>query len=181
MDDELLVERILAGDDEALQLLYERYFQPLFQYAYVQTGDYHHAEEVTQDIFCKMARNLAKFEGKSSFRTWLFAIGRHAVIDFQRKRKQDIPMEKEKVEYFREQYHSANKQVSESPFADQVMSYLKKLPNDYRQVIYLRFVKGFSIADTAEVMSKTTIAVKSLQHRARNRLLQLIQSEVNER
>lgn len=180
MDDELLVERILAGDDEALRLLYERYFQPLFQYAYVQTGDYHYAEEVTQDIFCKMARNLAKFEGKSSFRTWLFAIGRHAVIDFQRKRKRDIPMEKDKVEYLADQHYSASKAVDESTFVDQVMSYLKKLPTDYRQVIYLRFVQGFSIADTAEVMSKTTIAVKSLQHRARNRLLQLIQSEVNE-
>lgn len=180
MDDELLVERILAGDDEALRLLYERYFQPLFQYAYVQTGNYHDAEEVTQDIFCKMARNLAKFAGKSSFRTWLFAIGRHAVIDFQRKRKRDIPMEKEKVEYFAEQ-RQANERVNDHSFTDEVMNYLKKLPDDYRQVIYLRFVKGFSIADTAEVMSKTTMAVKSLQHRARNRLLQLMQSEVNER
>lgn len=181
MEDETLVEQILAGDDEALRLLYERYFQQIFQYALIQTGDYHYAEEVTQDIFCKMARHLAKFERKSSFKTWLFAIGRNTVIDFQRKRRRDIPMEREKVEYFFERANSSIEANSDYAFIEKVFAYLNKLPDDYRLVLYLRFVKGFSLADTAKVMKRTTLAVKSLQHRARNKLLQLIQGEVNVR
>jgi RNA polymerase sigma-70 factor (ECF subfamily) len=183
LEDESLVELVLDGDDQAMRILYDRYFQPLFQYAYLQMGDYHVAEEVTQDIFCKMARNLHTFQGKSTFKTWLYSIGRNVVIDHHRKlkrHKRAISMPEVNVEMLVKQVPFQENHDSTNELEEEVLDCLKKLPDDYRTVIHLRFIEDFSIADTAKVMSKTVLAVKSLQHRAKKRLLELLEREVRE-
>ncbi|WP_413374894.1 RNA polymerase sigma factor [Alkalihalobacillus sp. 1P02AB] len=170
MEDEALVKQILAGDDQALRMLYERYFQPIFQYAFIQTGNYHDAEEITQDIFSKMARNLHTFKQDSSFKTWLYSIGRNVVIDHHRKQKrhkQVIPVPGSDMEAIkRESVQTAktNKRL------DEVLAYLSQLPDDYRTVIQLRFIDNFTLQETAHIMKKTLLSVKSLQHRAKKQL-----------
>lgn len=182
LSDEALIELILAGNDEALRQLHDRYFHQVFQYAYTQTGDYHRAEEVTQDIMYKMAVHLADFKGKSSFKTWLFAIGRRAVIDYFRK----YGKEQAALEYDSEKLgqvaHGENveSKVLGRSLREQILKGLEQLSVDDRTVIYLRFVEGLSLAETAKVMSRTTPAVKALQHRAKRKLAKLLGSEVRE-
>ncbi|KHF40181.1 RNA polymerase sigma factor [Halalkalibacter okhensis] len=179
MKDETLVKQIVEGNDHAMRILYDRYFQSLFQYAYVQMGDYHIAEEVTQDIFCKMARNLHAFKGKSSFKTWLYSIGRNVVIDHHRtlkRHRRSIVMPEVKEELLGMTIPFL--QQAESELHENVVTCLNQLPGDYKMVIHLRFIEEFSVRETAKVMSKTVLSVKSLQHRAKKRLLELFESEV---
>lgn len=181
MQDEELVELALAGDDEAFRQLHDRYIGHIFQYAYLQIGDYHRAEEVAQDVMYKMAVNLANFKGKSSFRTWLYTIGRRVVIDYHRK----YSREKERVLLDEEQLlrmpaqDSVEKEVLERSLREKMLNCLQQLSVDDRTVIHLRFVEGLSLAETAQVMSRTTLAIKSLQHRAKRKLAKLMKSEVN--
>lgn len=178
----MLVELALQGDDDALRQLHDRYIGQVFQYAYTQTGDYHRAEEVAQDVMYKMAVNLASFQGKSSFKTWLFAIGRRVVIDYHRKYKKDnekIWLNEEQVLQVPEQ-RSVEGEVLRHSLREQILRGLQQLSVDDRTVIYLRFVEGFSIDETAKIMSRTTLAIKSLQNRAKKKLAALIRSEVNE-
>ncbi|GAF67015.1 hypothetical protein BTS2_3923 [Bacillus sp. TS-2] len=178
MEDEVLVTHILEGDDQALRVLYDRYFQSVFQYAYIQTGDYHFAEEVTQDIFSKMAKSLHTFKGKSAFKTWLYTLGRNVVIDFHRKQKRHkgvVSLPSEKMEEVSNNYNpQQNYEIRE-----ELIRCLNTLPEDYRTVIVLRFIEQFSIQETAKVMKKTALSVKSLQHRARKQLAQLMEGEGN--
>lgn len=180
--DEELIEEILSGSDLALRQLHDRYINQVFQYAYTQTGDYHRAEEVTQDIMYKMAANLADFQGRSSFKTWLFAIGRRVVIDYFRKygkEAQTVEVDHEFLDRFAQPDNVEGK-VMHNQLREQLLNGLKQLPVDDRTVIYLRFMEGLSLSETAQVMSRTTQAIKSLQHRAKRKLAQLIGSEVSE-
>lgn len=90
MRDEDLVQKALEGDDSAFRELHDRYIGQVLRYAYMQTGDYHRSEEIAQDVMYKMAVHLANFQGRSSFKTWLFTIGRRVVIDYHRKYKKKI-------------------------------------------------------------------------------------------
>lgn len=176
MEDEQLVERILEGDDSALRELYDRYLKQIFNYAYLQTGDYQYAEEVTQDIFIKATGNLHRFRGNSSFKTWLFTIGRNVVIDHhrrQKRHKQSISVNEVRPE----QAGSYYSDQMEEGLSERMVRNLNKLPQEYRTVIHLRFIDDFSISETAKIMSKTALAIKALQHRAKKRLIELIDSE----
>lgn len=183
MGDEELVKLALEGDNEAFRHLHDRYIGKIFQYAYTQTGDYHQAEELAQDIMYKVASRLATFKGDSAFKTWLFTIGRRVVIDYhrsQKKHKHTVFMENDKVETFQEQSVSVEREVLQKEVNQQLMNGLNQLPIHYRMVLHLRFIEGFSISDTAEVMSKTTKSIKALQVRAKQQLSAILGNEVNE-
>lgn len=183
MQDEKLIELILDGDDNALRQLHDRYVNQIFRYAYTQLGDYYQAEEVTQDIVFKMAQNLASFKGKATFKTWLFAIGRRVVIDYHRKNKKhqnNVMVETEKMDGLIEPYPSVEDEVVQKSSNEQLLSCIQQLAQNDRMVIHLRFIEGFSVAETAKVMSKTSLAVKSLQVRAKKKLAELMRKEVVE-
>ncbi|HEX7064413.1 MAG TPA: RNA polymerase sigma factor [Bacillales bacterium] len=171
MEDETLISSALEGNDDAFRMLHERYFTQVFRYAYSQTSDFHRAEELTQDIFVKVARNLPRFKRKSSFRTWLFSIGYHAAIDERRKwkRKQNRAFFEERPFGFEDSiFPSAEDEMMQLHLRQDVSAGLEKLPFHYRTVLHLRFLEELSIAETAKVMSKTPAAVKALQRRAMN-------------
>lgn len=184
MEDEALVEQALAGDDQAFRTLHDRYFNQVFHFAHSQLGDYYQAEELTQDIFLKMARNLHKFKRKSKFKTWLFSIGHHAAIDYHRKNKRHkISTSVGEESYFdlhTNTQQSAEEEVLLKSLGEQIKHCLKELPHHYRSVLSLRFLQGFSIAETAEVMAKTPAAIKSLQRRAMDVFKDEIEKEVKQ-
>ncbi|MET3683589.1 RNA polymerase sigma-70 factor (ECF subfamily) [Alkalibacillus flavidus] len=182
MTDEELIRQALAGDDSAVRDLHERYVDRVFQYLYIQTNHYHDAEELLQDVFYKAAKNLAKFKGRSSFKTWLFSICRHAVIDYYRTNKNgqhETSMDHDVVEALSESKASAESVVMGQFGYEDVVDDILDLPYTYREVLHLRFIEGLSIRETAKVMEKTTVAVKGIQKRAKKELSHRMESEVS--
>ncbi|WP_087973482.1 RNA polymerase sigma factor [Oceanobacillus rekensis] len=182
MEDQELIRQILSGDKLAIQKLHSRYVDRIFNYIYLQTNSYHDSEELLQDVFFKTARQLHNFEGKSSFKTWIFKITRNVVIDYYRKnnnRSKSIAMEGGVLETKVGEAESAENTVLRNLHMGEVMQMLNKLPKHYQTVLHLRFIEDFSIKETAEIMGKTTLSVKALQHRARKELSEHINLEVS--
>jgi RNA polymerase sigma-70 factor (ECF subfamily) len=84
--DEKLVEAYLKGDKRALEILIKRYLKAIYNFAYKYVGK-EEAEDVTQEVFLKMWRNLKKFKKEKNFQSWLWTIARNTCFDFLRKKK----------------------------------------------------------------------------------------------
>lgn len=80
------VAKALAGDEEAFRPLVERHSQRLFRLAFRMTGNENEAEELVQETFLRAYRNLARFEARSNFGTWLYRICANCSLDQLRKR-----------------------------------------------------------------------------------------------
>lgn len=166
-----LVARARGGDGPALVVLYQRYVKEVFGFAYNQLGRVQDAEDVTSETFLRFVSALADFDGRSSLRTWLYAIARNCVRDHWR-RQQRRPDEVE-LDVAR---------IAESPLAGAGDNHratalgravLDRLPERYRRVLTLRILEGRSIKDTAEVMGLREGNVKVLQHRALARAVRI--------
>lgn len=184
MNDHELIREILAGDQLAIQELHDRYVDRIFHYIYIQTNSYHDTEELLQDVFFKAARQLVRFEGKSSFKTWIFKIARNVVIDYYRKKnkeRQSVVMDHDKMENFTGKDDSAEDIYLRNVHMNEVLETIDQLPSHYQTVLHLRFIEDFSIKETAEIMGKSTLAVKSMQHRARKVLFEQINLGVSSR
>lgn len=181
MEDRELIQQILNSDYRAMEELHRRYVDRIFNYIYTQTNNYHDAEELLQDVFFKTAKRLHQFEGKSSFKSWIFKIARNAVIDYYRKNKharRNITIEENSIETLGEEA-SVERTVLQNLHMDEVMQAINTLPERYRLVLHLRFVEDFTLQETADAMGKTVPAIKSIQLRARRALLKQINMEVS--
>lgn len=179
MNDHELIQKILAGDHHAVQLLHERYVDSIFHYIYIQTRSYHDAEELIQDVFYKAAKQLHTFEGRSSFKTWIFKIARNAVYDYyrsQNKHKKSFAMDQALLEDMAGEAEAAEDTVLRNFHMDELLLAIEKLPENYQTVLHLRFFEDFSIKETAEIMGKSVLSVKSMQRRARLLLAEQIKS-----
>jgi RNA polymerase sigma-70 factor (ECF subfamily) len=85
--EQAIVERARSGDGEAFRELVERHSRPLFRLAYRMTGSESDAEDVVQETFLKAYRQLARFDGRASFGTWLHRIAANCAFDIVRARR----------------------------------------------------------------------------------------------
>ena len=85
--DEQLVWDYLKSDEKSLELLIRRYLKPIYSFVYRYVGKAHDADDVTQDVFVKVWRNLKKFDREKSFKTWIFAIAKNTAFDHLKKKK----------------------------------------------------------------------------------------------
>lgn len=85
--DEQLISDYLEGDEKTIELLISRYLKPIYNFVYHFIGGQPEAEDITQETFVKVWRNLKKFKPEKSFKTWLYTIARNTAIDFLKKKK----------------------------------------------------------------------------------------------
>src|SRR5579862_6743111 len=81
------VERAQSGDSDAFRLLVEQHSRAIFRLAFRMTGNEQDAEDVVQETFLRAYRQLAKYESRSSFATWLFRIASNYALDLIRAGK----------------------------------------------------------------------------------------------
>jgi RNA polymerase sigma-70 factor, ECF subfamily len=84
--DQAAVEQARAGDPEAFRVLVERHSRALFRLAFRMTGNEYDAEDVVQETFLRAYRQLAKFDERASFGTWLYRIAANYALDMIRSR-----------------------------------------------------------------------------------------------
>lgn len=182
-----LVGRIRGGDPDAFELLIERYRSRIYRLAMRFTRNTSDAEEVLQEVSLTVFRKLDKFEGKSSFSTWIYRVAVNTSLMKLRDRK---PVEMVSLEELHEDlpYDDSgpglapdDHLITEESLA-RIESAMEGLPYEYKTTLILRDIEGFSTEETAEIMDLTVAAVKSRLHRARNflkrRLLELYKETV---
>ncbi len=166
--------RYISGDDSAMTELLSCYWDGLLWYLNSILGDLHWAEEAAEEAFVKLALQKPKFNEKSSFRTWIYAIGRNAAMDLLRKQKREKDL--------LSQQNLAETESAEAAFFReeqklQLHHAMAKLKPEYRQVLYLRYFALFDHKETAKVMHKTTRQIENLLYRAKISLRNHLEKE----
>ncbi len=92
-EDNQYIEQYLNGNEKALEFLVEKYLKAMYSFAYQKVGNAADAQDLAQDIFLKVWKNIKKFDNNKSFKPWLFQIAKNTCIDYLRKKK-SIPFSK---------------------------------------------------------------------------------------
>ncbi len=166
--------RFLNGDDSGMVDLIREYKDGLMLYLNSFTENLTLAEDCVQETFIRLAIKKPKFRGNSSFKTWLYTIGRNVAIDCLRKQKNPLPLDEIaeladlhdlEQEYLREERKIA------------VHKAIRKLKPDYQQVIILAYFEEFSNQEIAGMMRKTRKQTENLLYNARKALKSELEKE----
>jgi len=164
-DEKEVVELAKKGDQNAFAQIYEEYFDRIYRYIAVRMGDRTEAEDLTEQVFLNTLESIRSYKWKGTpFSAWLFRIAHNQVVDYHSKmsKRQNLPLD--------EAILSGGVDTAAAAELNLTMGELKvamdKLTELQRQTILLRFVSGFSIAETAKSLGKKDGAVKALQHSA---------------
>jgi RNA polymerase sigma-70 factor (ECF subfamily) len=176
--DQVLIEKIRAGDYQAFESLVTRYEAKVYRLALRMLRNPQDAEDALQETFLQVFRGLAGFEGRSQFSTWLFRLATNVCLMRIRHRETEpsklLPLE----DYLPKLEEGDSPQMIEwadrpeeallsKESREKMMEALDKLPPEYRAVFILRDIEGFSNAETGESLGISVAAVKSRLHRAR--------------
>ena len=162
--DEALYRVYLAeGSEDALRELLVRHRESLtlFLYGYLRNMD--DAEELMLDAFAVAAARTSVYSGHSSFRTWLFGIGRHLALRQLRRRREPPLREAEPGD-------TPELELMRSERDRALYAAMERLNPDYRQVLYLIYFEEMSTEDAARVMGKTRKQVYNLTERGKKAL-----------
>ena len=173
-----LIQKAQDGDAEAFGLLYERHAPAVFRFIYSHLDNRLDAEDLTDDVFLRVWRSLSKFRDQGvPFVAYLFRIARNALIDHYRRSKNGHHLEstiEDKV--IVDTCPDPGELAIAKMEHQELRQMLESLRDDYRMVIILRFLSDLSPDETAQVMGKSTGAIRVLQHRALAALRKLLVS-----
>jgi RNA polymerase sigma-70 factor (ECF subfamily) len=170
--DEQVVERVLAGESAAFEVIMRRHNQRLYRVARSILRDDAEAEDVMQDAYVRAYQHLDQFAGRAKFSTWLTRIAVHEALARAKRRSRLDSLEAITGPYGEiamPNQASANPeaQASEREMNQLLEQTLLALPDQYRTVIMLRDIEEMSTADTAATLEITEENVKVRLHRAR--------------
>ena len=171
-----LINRTLSGDQDAFTILVHRYQKRVHALAWRKTGDFHIAEEITQDTFLRVYRKLDTLKNPNLFAGWLYVIANRLCDTWFQKRTPDVKsletvpaVELEEHAYSNYTAKQREERASEKR-VDLVKRLLQKLPDSERVVITLHYLTGHSCKEISEFLDVSLNTVKSRLHRARKRL-----------
>jgi len=163
--DEQLVANYIKGDESALEELIARHLNPMYNFVFKYVHIEAVAEDVTQEAFVKIWKNIRKFDQKKKFKTWAYTIAKNTALDHLRQKGMIAFSELENTEFA-----SRNPLPEESmdKLADmQVMGHaVSKLPTKYRQVVNLYYNDELNFREIAELLSESINTIKTRHRRA---------------
>ena len=171
-----LIHRILAGDDTAFASLVKKYQKQVHALAWRKTGDFHIAEDITQDTFLKAYQNLSTLKDLNQFSGWLYVITANQCCAWLRKRRIETePLEDTDIDVIEGAAYSkyiAAEQAKGSIETQRevVKKLLSKLKESDRTVITLYYFGEMTCEEISRFLGVSTSAIKSRLSRARQRL-----------
>lgn len=177
-----LVRAAAEGDSGAFELLVRRYAGQVYRIALRVCGNPADAEDVAQEVFLKLCRSLNRFQGESSFHTFLYRVTTNAALDFLRgrKRRETVPLEAEgngPLTVLPDPDAPPEEQLERRELQRAVRRGIAKLPAGQRTALALRELEGLSYAEIAAVLGLSEGTVKSRIARGRERLRVILERE----
>ncbi|RMF49948.1 MAG: sigma-70 family RNA polymerase sigma factor [Chloroflexota bacterium] len=164
--EQALIKAAQRGDQNAFAALYRAYVDKIYRYILLRVESAQTAEDLTAEVFLRMLESLPKYEDRSTpLLVWLYRIAHARVIDHYRRYRRTAEQAALDSVEIRTDLDLDSGLVSQYR-ADQLRAALSQLTDSQRQVIILRFVEGYNLEATAQVMNKTVDAIKALQYRA---------------
>ena len=175
-DDVALIQRILAGDETAFAELVKKYQKPVHTLAWRKIGDFHIAEDITQETFLKVYQRLHTLKDPHQFPGWLYVITANLCATWLRKKRiQTQPLEDTALRMTQRDVYSQHiveertKTAAESQ-REVVKQLLAKLKESERTVMTLYYLGEMTVAEISRFLGVSTSTIKSRLRRARNRL-----------
>ncbi len=175
-EDAELVNQFLAGDEEAFAALVKKHQKNIHALTWRKVGDFHIAEELTQDTFLKAYQKLGTLENPKQFAGWLYVIADRLCIAWHRKQKPPMEsletMSGDEVEAssYRHYEDEQREEASAEYRQGRVRSLLEKLPESERTVVTLHYLGEMTAKEISKFLGVSVNTIKSRLQRARNRL-----------
>jgi RNA polymerase sigma-70 factor, ECF subfamily len=165
--------------------LFSRYQKKLFIYIFHLVGNKDEAEDILQNVFSKMYKNIEAFDTSRKFSSWIYRIAHNEAINFlKRKGKrysvswEDITTSKDKLDTASNDEMPAEK-WEHLEIVREIDKALEKLPKKYQQVLKLRYFQEYSYEDISKMLGKPINTIGTLINRAKKKLLEVIKKQRN--
>ena len=169
--------RFLEGDDDGIVQIIKDHKDGLMLYLNSFLLNIHLAEDLTEDTFVKLIARRPRYSGKSTFKTWLYAIGRNVALDFLRKNAKLPTVSAEEAMTLIADEADVARQYLCSERKLQVHKALKQLNDEYRQVLVLLYFEDFQNEQVASIMGKSKKQIENLVYRAKLSLKSELEKE----
>ncbi len=151
-----LIQRYRRGDPKAMEELVERYQQKLFGYIFNATRNRHETEEIYQDAWLRVVKNIAHYHDRC-FSAWLFRIARNLIIDRRRSRREIDSLDRENAfgaalgDALPDAAPAPDARAAQRDLHGQLAIAVQSLPSDQREVFHLRMDSNLSFKEIAAI------------------------------
>lgn len=155
-----IIKKIKGGDIDHFSILVERFSRIIYFYVKKKLQNEPDIADIVQNSFIKAYKGISRFDTQKTFYPYLFTIVKNEIADYYRKRKQEVQLDEEKANY-------------QQTFDDDVANFsglLNDLRAEYKTVITLYYLDGYSYKEIAEKNGKPINTIKTLLRRAKEDL-----------
>lgn len=171
-----LIQRILDGEESAFSILVQKYQKRIHALVWQKIGDYHIAEDITQETFLKAYNKLATLKNHKQFDGWLYVIATRLCINWIKRNKtvvqsiEDTPVEEIEKSFYA--HHDSEQRKMENTMHNRsiVKKLLAKLPENERTVLTYYYLGEMTTQEISKLLGVSVNTIKSSLRRARNRL-----------
>lgn len=185
VSDEDLMNRCREGDMGAFELIVLRYKDAIFNLIYHFVADYHRAQDISQETFLRVLKNVDRYKSRNRFKTWLYRIAVNLCKNElrNRSRRKTLSLDNPAVDIeslSRNYYTPPDEAYEKEELRELVKDAVGSLPEDQRMAIIMREYQGLSYEEIASALNCSLGAVKSKIYRARQNIKKmLIEMEVS--
>jgi RNA polymerase sigma-70 factor (ECF subfamily) len=174
-----LVDLARGGDADAFGALYDHYSPAVYRFIYYRVSTRTLAEDLTSETFFRALRSMSTFQWQGKdFGAWLTTIARNIVVDHFKSGRTRLELPTDDFSDRHESRVSTEEEVLANLTNEILRESMTKLPSEQQECIVLRFLNGYSIAETAKSMSRSEGAIKQLQLRAVRNLARLLPEDL---
>ncbi len=176
MKDEELIDAFLRGNDDALEVLIRNYAGPIYNFVFYLVGNVGDAEDITQDVFVNVWKNIEKFDKTKKFKTWIFAIAKNASFNWLKKKKPFVFSDISTTDENNELEDFVESIADDSPLPEELFmradlgrelsKAIDTLNPIYRSILLLHYREELSLQEIAELQNESINTIKSKHRRA---------------
>ena len=178
-----LIHRAKAQDQNAYNLLFDRYWNSLYSFLYKRTSNPNLAEEIAIESFAKAFDQLDRFDEKLSFNSWLITIAKNHHTDRYRKSKHQLrssqEVEEDKTMEFSRTAPSPEELMIASQNLNRVLGYIKSMKKEFRNLLKMRYFDDLSLKEIEDKLGEPATTIRVKLFRAKKMLANLLESEKN--
>lgn len=165
MDELKIIESFKSWNKQAFWLIYDMYIDKVYEFIYYKTYDREIAQDITSDTFFKAIKALDKFDTtkeNASLKAWLFKIAYNNVIDFYKKKKEEVWLD-DILEIWTENNFSLD--IDNKEKLKEVLDYLKTIKQEHREILIMRIWDNLSYEQIASITGKSEDNCKKIVSR----------------
>ena len=169
--------RFLDGDDNGIAEIVEDYKDGLILFLNGFVNNISIAEELTEDTFFRLIIKKPRYAGRSTFKSWLYAIGRNVAVDYVRHHSKMVLMAAEDVDRYLQEEQDLEQSYIKEEKKKTLHKAIVQLSADYRVILWLIYFEGFSNKEAAAIMKKSDRQIRNLLYRAKQSLKAKLEKE----